>query len=199
MCFSINVDLAFENVRVAFPFSHIFTFHFHFHYIALNQLNRICVLQMNSSIHFEDPLVSIQLLNAMDQENNWEERTFRRLDMEGVEILSTEFLMAEKRTGNFLHTISEKQLYTATTFGIYGKVYRCQNRKCPARVVMLPNGQCVRLPIAKNHSHEYDCEERVKKLRALSAMKKKCADLQRVASGRRLAKVKDIFTEVMIE
>lgn len=135
----------------------------------------------------------------MDQDNNWNERKFRQLDMEGVENLRSELIASEKINGNFLHTICEKQLYTATAYGIYGRVYRCQNRKCPARVIMLSNGQCVRLPTAKMHNHEYDCESRVKKLRALNSMKRKCADLQRVASGRRLAKVKDIYTEVMIE
>lgn len=135
----------------------------------------------------------------MDEDNNWNTRKFRKLDMEGVQILRSEFIMAEKRNGKFLHTFSEKQLYTATAFGLYGKVYRCQNRKCPARVVMLSDGRCVRLPAAKLHNHEYNCETRIKKLRALNSMKIKCADLQRVASGKRLAKVKDIFTEVMLE
>ncbi|XP_055306512.1 uncharacterized protein LOC129570813, partial [Sitodiplosis mosellana] len=51
----------------------------------------------------------------------------------------------------------------------------------------------------KLHSHEENCEDLIKSLAALNEIKKKCSDLQTVACGRRLAKAKDIFTEVMID
>lgn len=56
-----------------------------------------------------------------------------------------------------------------------------------------------KLKTHKNHNHEYDCEEKVKKINAMNDIKKKFADLQTVASGQRIAKVSDIYTQVMIE
>lgn len=99
----------------------------------------------------------------------------------------------------FLHTFADHQLYTASDYGVRGRIYRCENRKCPARVTLLPTGNCVRFSGAKPHNHETDCVKNVRDLKALNSMKRKCRDLRTVASGRRITKVKDIFTEVMIE
>lgn len=130
----------------------------------------------------------------------WPTRTFESIDLNTVEVLSGEILIAKKSNTRYLHSIEEKQLYTAHDFGVYGKIYRCRHRgKCNARVVVLPSGQVVRLPDAKLHSHTTDESQTIKDLRALNIMKKKCRDLRTVAGGRRIAKVKDIFTEVMVE
>lgn len=130
----------------------------------------------------------------------WPQRTFKSIDLNTVEKLSGEILIAKKSHTKYLHSIEEKQLYTAHDFGIYGKIYRCRHQtKCSARVVLLPSGQIVRLPGAKPHSHTTDESQEIKNLRALNLMKKKCRDLRKVAGGRRIAKVKDIFTEVMVE
>lgn len=107
-----------------------------------------------------------------------------------------EIIVGEKFNCKFLKC--ENHLYTATDYSVYGRRYRCKNRKCPARLTLLSNDNCIRFNTDKLHSHEENSEELIKSLAALNDIKKKCSDLQTVAQGRRLAKVKDIYTEVMI-
>lgn len=92
------------------------------------------------------------------EKNNWKDRKFRDVNLLQCAILPSEIIQSEYRNGKFLYTKCEKQLYTATDFGIHGKIYRCQDRKCPARVIILPTGQCVRLPTAKQHNHDWNCD-----------------------------------------
>lgn len=108
-------------------------------------------------------------------------------------------ITGEKLNTKLLFTKNEKQFYTFNDYSVNGRIYRCQNRKYPARVLLIPSGQCVKLSKQKEHNHEYNCEMKVKKINALNAMKTKCKDLRTVASGRRIAKVRDIYTQVMIE
>lgn len=82
-----------------------------------------------------------------------------------------EIIVGEKINCKFLQC--EKHLYTATDNSVYGKRYRCKNRKCPARLTLLPNGKCVRFNKDKLHSHEENCEELIKSLAALNDIKKK--------------------------
>lgn len=144
--------------------------------------------------------VLCQMENLDDIIAAWPTRSFKPLDLNTVEVLNCEILVAKASHTKYLHAIDEKQLYTAHDFSKFGKVYRCRHRtKCSARITVLPSGQVVRLPDAKQHSHTTDESQEIKNLRALNAMKKKCRDLRAVAGGRRMTKVKDIFTEVMIE
>lgn len=130
---------------------------------------------------------------------NPDNRKFRALNPESYVVMPFCLMLGEKLNTKLLCTKSEKQFYTFNDYSVNGRIYRCQNRKCPARVLLIPSGQCVKLSKQKEHNHEYNCDLKVKKLNALNAMKKKCADLRTVASGRRLAKVRDIYTQVMIE
>lgn len=126
-------------------------------------------------------------------------RKFSPIEPHLYTVLSFCLMPGEKINTKLLYTKHDKQLFTFTDYCANGRTYRCQNRSCPARVLMLPSGQCVKLNRQKEHNHDYDCENNVKKINALTDIKKKCKDLQSVASGRRLAKVTDIYTQVMIK
>lgn len=126
-------------------------------------------------------------------------RKFRSLEPDSYVVLPFCIITGEKLNNKLLYTKRDKQLFTFNAFGVYGRTYRCQNRQCKARVLLLPSGQCVKCKNHEEHNHDYNCEEKVKKINALNDIKKKCADLQTVASGRRIAKVSDIYTQVMIE
>lgn len=126
-------------------------------------------------------------------------RKFRSIEPDSYIVLSFRIIPGERLNTKLLFTKQDKQLFTFNDYSTYGRIYRCQNRKCPARVLLLPSGQCVKLNNQKPHNHDYDCEQKVKKINALNDIKKKCSDLRTVASGRRIAKVSDIYTQVMIE
>lgn len=129
----------------------------------------------------------------------WPVRKFKTIDLNTVEKLSGEILVAKRSHTKYLHSIEEKQLYTAHDFGVYGKIYRCRYRgECGARVVLLPSGQVVRLPDAKQHSHTTDESQQIKHLRAFNDIKKMYGDLRRVAGGWQITKVTDIPTKFKI-
>lgn len=103
----------------------------------------------------------------------WPTRSFKSIDLNTVELVNCEILVAKASHTKYLHSIDEKQLYTAHDFSKFGKVYRCRHRgKCNARIIVLPLGQVVRLPDAKPHSHTTDETQEIRYLRALNAMKK---------------------------
>lgn len=138
--------------------------------------------------------------NLNDVIIGWQtEKKFKEIDLSTVQVLKCEILNTNRSDRLFLHSIDEKQLYTATDWCVFGKTYRCRDKKCPARIVLLPSTKVIRLQNAAPHNHIGDCQQEVKNLKALNAMKKKCRDLQTIAGGKRLTKVKDIFTDVMIE
>lgn len=132
--------------------------------------------------------------------NSWPKgKEFRNLDRQRISHanIKCQIIVGQKLTHNFLK--HENNLYTKHDFSVYGRIFRCRKRSCGSRLLVLPSGECVRLTDAKDHNHTDDFAEDIKNWAALNAMKSKCADLKNVAGGRRLAKVKDIFTEVMVE
>ncbi|XP_055308055.1 uncharacterized protein LOC129572155 [Sitodiplosis mosellana] len=132
--------------------------------------------------------------------NSWPKgKDFRDLDRRRISDanIKCEIIVGQKLTHRFLKC--EDYLFTKHDFGAFGCTFRCRNRSCPARLLLLPSCECVRLTDAKDHNHSDNFAEDIINWAALNAMKSKCADLRNVAGGRRLAKVKDIFTEVMVE
>lgn len=124
------------------------------------------------------------------------EKKFRPLPQNRIlQILRCKIIVGNKLNNRFLLTLCDNILYTQTDFCVFGCVYRCRDRKCPARLLVLPNGQCVRIDTQKTHKCSSNWTQDITNWAALNAMKKKCADLQNIASGKRLAKVKDIYTE----
>ena len=109
-----------------------------------------------------------------------------------------EFVMGEKKNWRFLYVLSEKQFYTLNATGAKGKIYRCHDRKCKCRVLLKDNNEVIRWNDA-THSHENDCEDRYKTLKAMQAIKDQCASLSTVASGKRMMKTRDIFKQAIIE
>lgn len=79
-----------------------------------------------------------------------------------------------------------------------GDIFRCADRKCKARRYVKDN-KCVKLFSSLEHKHSNDCESRYKKLVALEKMKKIASDLNSVASGSRVAKSRDIYSQAIIE
>lgn len=125
---------------------------------------------------------------------------FRQIDDSEIsEVLPFEIIVGSRLNSKFVHTKVEKQLYTAHDFGKYGRIYRCRTRKCPARLLLLKSGKMVKLVGAKMHNHTTDCAQEVRNFKALNSMKFQASDLRNIAGGRRIKKVKDIFTEVMVE
>lgn len=127
--------------------------------------------------------------------------SFRKIDKSDiVDVLRYEFMDGSRQNSTFLHTFAEKLLYTFHDWSRYGRIYRCKDRKCPARITLLPSGECVRLNTNKLHkAHTIDYEQEIKNFKAHNSMKRKAVDLRTIAGGRRIKKVKDIFTEVMVE
>lgn len=136
--------------------------------------------------------------NLLKEVNNWTvKREFCDVDTATSEFVRCEIIGGSRTDTKFLHTFNDDQLFTATDFGRYGRIYRCKNRKCPARLVLTPSGRSYRLKKNKKHNHTDNCAQDVINLKALNQMKGKCSDLKEVANGRRITKIKDIFTEVM--
>lgn len=113
-----------------------------------------------------------------NETKRWPARDFRSLDYSDLEVLRAEIITGKKINTKYLHTFCDHQLYTAHDYSIHGKIYRCKNRKCQAKITMLPNGVCVRKKGAINHYHEDNCEQEVRNLKTLNAVKKKCRSLK---------------------
>lgn len=64
---------------------------------------------------------------------------------------------------------------------------------------MTESGLCIKLAKSYSHNHDDDCAERHKKLVVLNELKQKCSDLSTVASGKKMAKVRDIYKQVIVE
>lgn len=116
-----------------------------------------------------------------------------------VEVLRYEFTDGSRGKSVFLHSITEKQVYTFHDWSTFGRIYRCRTRSCPARLTLLPSNELVRLRRNEMHNHDVFCTKQITNFKAVGAMRRKAADLRTIASGRRIKKIKDIFTEVMIE
>lgn len=102
----------------------------------------------------------------------------------------------------FLYTFDEKQLYIFKDRVRLGETWRCskyRELKCNSRVIIRPNGDCIKLKSAPAHSHACDSEQRYKNCLALNATIKKCKDLGSMANGPQLAKTSAVFTSVMVE
>lgn len=61
---------------------------------------------------------------------DWKEKKFKDIDLDEVTVLKCEMLLAKQSSTKYLHSIEDKKLYTATDFCVYGKKYRCKDRKC---------------------------------------------------------------------
>lgn len=82
--------------------------------------------------------------------------------------------------------------YMAAFIGVKVEIVRLE-------LCFLLSGHCVRLANGKPHNHVNNYEQYVKNIKALNSMKRKCGDLRTVTGGRRITKVKDIFSGVMVE
>lgn len=112
-------------------------------------------------------------------------------------MLQYKMVTSTRTNGTFLYVVSEKQLYTFTDNVNAGKSYRCRKRTCKSRVVVMPNQLCVKLIDASEHNHTENEEKTYRILCALAEVKRKCADLNLIASGKRMTKPRDIFKQVM--
>lgn len=102
----------------------------------------------------------------------------------------------------FLYTLDEKQIYVFKDRVRLGETWRCskyRDFKCSSRVIVRPNGDCVKLKNSTAHSHLCDSEQRYLNCLALNATLKKCSDLGSMASGPHLAKTSAVFSSVMVE
>lgn len=79
-------------------------------------------------------------------ENLNNNRKFRSLAPDSYVALSFSIITGEKLNTKLLYTKQDKQLFTFNAIGgTHGRTYRCQNRQCKARVLLLPSGQCVQI------------------------------------------------------
>lgn len=110
------------------------------------------------------------------------------------------FVMSDRISGKFLYINSEKQLYTynADRKNPPGKTYRCKDRKCPARVIIRDDGECVYPPNRQPHNHGGDFEQKFTDLKGLEQVKSDLSNVVNVASGSRIADPRAVYKSAVI-
>lgn len=110
-----------------------------------------------------------------------------------------EFVSGKKKNSRLLYECDEKQLFSINAKGKLGNIYRCYDRKCPARRTLCDNGVLIKLHTAKPHNHATNQEQIYKNLRALSSLKSKCSTIESIAGGSKIGTVRTIFNRVVQE
>lgn len=110
-----------------------------------------------------------------------------------------EFVTAKKRKSRLIYLPEEKQLYSVNAPSVYGKTYRCYNRKCKARIILCDDGDVIKLHTAKPHYHAADQEQQFINFKALEAFKTKCGSIESIAGSSKMATVRSIFKRVIEE
>lgn len=109
------------------------------------------------------------------------------------------YVCGERVGTKILYALNEKELYTKNGSCNIGVAWRCRDRNCPARIIVLRDGRCIKLNWSPEHrhiGHIHNSEISYQNLAAVDEMRTKCRDILTIAGGKKLLSVRAIFTDV---